>query len=379
MSQSGKGGAAWNHKTNRADGYDGGETADIDKVPCVTDDDIKIRDEGVYTDVEEDSWGRKQHTDSGVSMGELKRRFTNWADEEINAVLESDEGDVITVGDPHRFASRYRKRQYARLQGLARGVEDDYGKRLHTAMLTLTASNQRDGGYIAPVDHLEELLSSWESVRRELSRAVGDKRWEYIGIIEPHKSGYAHVHIGVFVDGKITESDLEPVINRHIDNCDLAGERAHSDSISVNHSGVERGTEVYNLGAYLASYLGESMPEDASESEDSRWTDDYESRPDHVLRFWATLWVSGRQQFRPSNGAQEYMRHPDDSNESMDDREWELVGVTTKEHIFDLETNEDDIHPVSSGGSGYRRLSLSTRNSPMRSAKLPDIHKPSSR
>jgi hypothetical protein len=48
--------------------------------------------------------------------------------------------------------------------------------------------------------------------------------------------------------------------------------------------------------------------------------------PENVRRFYATMWATGRQWFRPSNGAQELMKpESDDSDEGAG--EWELHGI----------------------------------------------------
>ena len=69
--------------------------------------------------------------------------------------------------------------------------------------------------------------------------------------------------------------------------------------------------EIGNLGSYLAEYLGmyEEDPLDA---------------PEYIQAFNALLWATGRQRWRPSNGAQEYMGY----DPSLLEPEWELVGVT---------------------------------------------------
>ena len=91
-------------------------------------------------------------------------------------------------------------------------------------MLTFTASSTDDSGNpLPPVDHLDGLLESWDAIRRSLDRVLDENRYERLAILEPHKSGYIHIHMAVFVDGKVTSTDFEPVIESHVNNCDLAG------------------------------------------------------------------------------------------------------------------------------------------------------------
>lgn len=240
--------------------------------------------------------------------------------EDTDAIFHNAEtGEYYAGSDPHRFDPEYSEKQYAKLKDLQRGLRDDYGKRLHTAMLTLTASSRPDGDPLPPVDHLNDLDASWEAVRRALAHSLDGHRWEYLAILEPHKSGYLHIHIAVFVDGVVTRSDFAPVIEAHLRNCDLAARDAHDvaddSTISVRHAGADRDLDddeqLDELAIYLAEYLG-------------AYGDDPLDLPEHVQMSNAVLWATGKQRWRPSQGAQSYMA----SFQSEDEETaWELVGI----------------------------------------------------
>jgi hypothetical protein len=257
---------------------------------------------------------------------------------ETAVVLENDQGDQVRAGDPSRFHQGYADKQYAKLKDLERGIKADYGRRLHTAMLTLTASSAPGDGPLPPVDHLDELLSSWSAVSRELRRSMEGKRYERLAILEPHESGYLHVHIAVFVEGVVTRADFAPVIEAHLRNCDLAGEQAHDvtddSTISVRWAGSDRDTEdsdhLDELAIYLAEYLG-TYGEEATE------------QPEHVQMANTVLWATGRQRWRPSNGAQEYMT----TNRKPPDPSWEVVGI---------EDGHGELHEIEGGGGGVTKL-----------------------
>jgi len=358
---------SWTQQNNRAKGGNlsssgnSSYSSSFGAVPVLESPDISVRSEAIRENftMEGDGRGNEAYREKyeGKKMYEAVASFREWAEDDVSAVLQSDEGDIINVGDPHRFAAEYRRRQYARLQQLSSGIKEDYGKLLHTVMLTFTASNRKpSGGFIGYIDHLDELLSSWDSVRRELHRTLEDYNWEYIGILEPHRSGYAHLHVGVFVKGMVKESDFDSVIKKHVETCELASKAAHKDSISVSRS-TDREEDSSNLGAYLACYMGDSLPEDADD--DERWSDDYDAVPAHVLRFWTTLWLSQRQQFRPSNGAQEYMQREEDEEkedkENRDDmeeepKEWVIIGVAVDGPVTSVE--DDGFYPVTGPPDG---------------------------
>ena len=165
----------------------------------------------------------------------------------VETVFENSEtGETATGSTPHRFDPDYSAKQYAKLKDLERGVQDLYGKRLHSAMLTLTASSTPTGDPLPCVDHLDELLSSWSSVSRVLRRVLDDRRSARLAILEPHPSdgpnnGYLHIHIAVFVDGKIKPETFQPVLDAHLRNCDPATAVAHTtDDIQIRHAGADR-------------------------------------------------------------------------------------------------------------------------------------------
>jgi len=252
---------------------------------------------------------------------------------EVDTVFENCEtGERATGSTSHRFDPDYSAKQYAKLKDLERGVQDRYGKRLHSAMLTLTASSTPNDEPLPSVDHLDELLSSWSSVSRTLRRVLDDRRSARLAILEPHpgdgpNNGYLHIHIAVFVDGNIKPETFQPVINAHLRNCDLATADAHTtDDIQIRHAGADRqpgynhslaegidydSDQLGELAIYLAEYLGTYGDDDPLDA------------PEHVQAANAVLWATNRQRWRPCSTAQSLMAYsaPDTATD------WQLVGL----------------------------------------------------
>lgn len=329
-------------KTNPADTENqrhGPSPADSLKQPLTKRSDVSLRTELVDNDRE----GLQP-----VRWREAVWRWRDWYEDskDTKAVFENPDGDQVKGGDPNRFHPDYGDKQYAKLKDLERGIKADYGRRLHTAMLTFTASAapaERGGGALPPVDHLDELLSSWSAVTRELRRVMEGRRYERLAILEPHggggaNHGYIHVHMAVFVEGAVARETFAPVIEAHLRNCDLAGEDAHDvqddDTISVRWAGGDRDRadedHLDELAIYLAEYLG-------------TYGEDPLDQPDHVQRANAVLWSTGRQRWRPSNGAQQYMA----TNRSLPDPAWELVGI---------EDGMGEIHEVGESSGGVTKI-----------------------
>ena len=271
------------------------------------------------------------HGDRPLSWRESVREWREYIESKdgMKTVFENVDGDVVKAEQPHRFAPEYSDKSYAKLKDLERAISEAYGKRLHTAMLTFTASSRPDGEPIPPVDHLEELDSSWNAVTTALDRALDGKRYERLAILEPHKSGYFHIHLAVFVDGRVSRETFAPVIETHVRHCDLAEWDAHDttddSTISVRHAGLDRADRdddqvLDELAIYLAEYLG-------------TYGDDPLDAPDHIQAANAVLWATGKQRWRPSNGAQQYMKtKPRDPS-----TEWELTAVEIDGEQFEID------------------------------------------
>ena len=320
--------------SNRADGPNDG--IDASTVRLAEKDGTELRDEVCYDSLD---------GVDAINWSEATAQFGDWYDDkrDTKVVIENELGERSAFNTPNRFTPEYREMLYARSQALERGLRDRWGELLHTAMITLTASSTDDSGRSRPpVEHLQELLSSWEAVRRALSRVLEDREWEYLAIIEPHESGYAHVHLGVFVKGPVVAEQFSDVLDAHVRNCDLANQQAHqlTEQVTVRKSShPSRNGGVENLGAYLAAYMAGEYATEATEM------------PDYVQRFYTVMWATGRQWFRPSNGAQELMQPPD--ADGGDDHEWVMIGIAPE---GDLDEDIIEIDPSDTNGVEYRRL-----------------------
>jgi len=224
-------------------------------------------------------------------------------------VLESPDGDEITKPATNRFMPSEKKRLYAKLNDLERGVKSEYDN-LSTAFLTFSASTQSGAGAWnrSPANHLSDVLGSWSAVRRELNRALEGRDWEYMRMLEPHTggsgrvsaTGYAHVHVGVFVDGPISEAMFTGALEAHVRNCDAAGSDAHTPERALELA------KVGDLAAYLSKYLMKYDGEGPLEA------------PAHVQQFNALLWATGRRRWSVSDGAQAWMASPEPERDELE-------------------------------------------------------------
>jgi len=175
-----------------------------------------------------------------------------------------------------RWMPSYQKKYKAQLDGWLReltGGERPSGGETtaafdnpHIALLTFSMSSIPNGDRVGPVDVFNKAKTTWSdhtyhAVRNTL-RSLGfeSDEWQYDRRAEPHtnergdKAGrnacYGHEHVILVVDGDVSESDLRPIVDKHVEKCEWAGERAHGESAIEVCTPDER----EDIAAYVADY-----------------------------------------------------------------------------------------------------------------------------
>lgn len=284
--------------------------------------------------------------EEAVEEGDGEFRAKSWAavtdewrswlkeSEETNAIFENGDGEEVAVPLENRFMESRQERAYAKFHDVARGAREEYGEALTPVMLTFTASTKSGAGewWRTPGNHLDDLLASWPAVRRELHRTLEGREWEYVRVLEPHKTGHAHVHLALFIRGPVDENDFSGVMEAHTEHTLAAGWEAHrpeGEAVSV-HDG-RHNAEVENIAAYIANYVMD-YGENALEAEE------------HEQRFNALLWATGRRRWSMSDGAQTWAAFEEPEHVG----EWELTKVEVRGAQY----------PISDGGEPALMLEL---------------------
>jgi hypothetical protein len=130
----------------------------------------------------------------------------------------------------HRFNETYANNRYGEAMGGAYVLQREFDD-LHTVMITLKAYqyNANDEGH-AYVDHLHDLLASNDAVLDALRYHLGKKRGLRFGrlsVIQPHRSGHAHIQHGLWIDGPVPREALQPAVDAHLRHCPVAREQDH--------------------------------------------------------------------------------------------------------------------------------------------------------
>jgi len=186
------------------------------------------------------------------------------------------EHDTFSIQAENRWFASYQKKYYAQLDAWLRelcggerpsgGYTEPSFENPKVALLTRSASSVPGGERVGPVTHAEELRDSWQPVYHTLRNTLRSEGyelgedWQYDRRLEPHtgKRGndsgtnecYAHEHIIVVIDGDVTSGDLRPVIEKHVEACEWAGQEAHGEEAIE----VREPDELNDVAGYVADY-----------------------------------------------------------------------------------------------------------------------------
>lgn len=262
-------------------------------------------------------------------------------DERGALVLEDGDGEKIQRPVSCRFAPDRAKKEYARLHNLNRGLTEEF-ENPHIAMVTLTCSSRNSrGGLRAPADHLAELDQSRDAVMATLRRRLDSRRYCHAWILEPHKSGYGHRHLVIFVEGAVPRSLFHGLVDSHLNNCPGAGESAHQYDECVDVKPVREDGEdaVNNIAYYLTEYIADSFKEPSEV-------------PEHVEKFNTLLFATEKRRVGYSQNAYEhiergYQLHTGHEKAEKGETSFSVVGY--------LDVN-GDLHEFDPGGAREQRL-----------------------
>lgn len=241
---------------------------------------------------------------------------SEYIEKKDNAVLvleEEESGDVQVLPYNHRWKQEYRDMVYAKLNDAERWLQSEFGEGpLPTTMITLTAKPTDSQGNPRPLGEvLADLSDGWDKFRRVIDRETEDRRTEVFRIIEPHQSGYPHIHVMVF--GVANPRFQEKVSDLWVEKYGIGGEDAHRQAVEAVRG---RSAQVADPAAYLMKYLSKTMARSTGEQQQ---VDGYQA-------FAALLWVTGKRQYSATEGLSAAMKSPSRDGPPPD-QSWRFLGV----------------------------------------------------
>ena len=273
--------------------------------------DVDIAEEKAFRAVEE---GDTRPIETvGEAMDRLDE-YTSLRDDQMLTLerVDGDETEVLNIPYTHRWKPEYRDMMYSKLKSAEEYLTERFGEPVPTTMLTLTVGQTDEEGNALPWKTvLDRLLDSWDTFRKALDRAMPDFiDYEYLRMVEPHKSGYPHIHVAVF---GAALPGLKDTVERLWVEKYGAGE---SWAQSVDAKTGRSAQQLESPAAYVMKYLSKTTVRKNGEHHDNG----------PFKAFAAGLWVTGKRQLSMSEGLSQAAADDYESKESAG--EWRYVGIT---------------------------------------------------
>ena len=197
----------------------------------------------------------------------------------------------------HRWTDIYRKAVLARFYQLENWLKDN-----PTSVTMLTLTTYQDGQYSASVkgdavtipQSFDMLKASWKRLRMALRQYLPSNR--YVWIMEPHKTGYPHLHVIIF-EG--VNKETQAAISRLWSKKYKAGSADHG----VNFAIKTPDESIRSMRNYLMKYVAKGFTSTGSKfGEGDTWGTG-------ELVFNALVWEYKWRIFGASRGLSKVMQH----------------------------------------------------------------------
>lgn len=238
-------------------------------------------------------------------------------------------------GYPHRYTKKYIKGRFKKMYLL----DDWYNENRHLPVTFLTLTSKHDADYMhsleeLPVQCMHDTFKRLQKGKRLLFREMlrSHPGLQYVGVVEPHESGYPHTHFIVFGSFTIDEQ----IEYRKMWEKWGIGSFEHGIDFDERPD-----TEIKSLRNYLMKYMSKSFPDYTSKYKNDPWTKEY-------LLFNAVAWKYGFRTWFASNGLSRVMACHKTHSESVD---WyETVLETADNGEFKLWEKQDSAEIDDDGG-----------------------------
>lgn len=186
----------------------------------------------------------------------LRDDFARFLKESEDCVIRLDgyNGDGASVANfisgLHRWKTEYKKRIYAKLHQLNPWYEKN---RTPITMVTFTTQQKTpDGKPMEKWEQIDLLKLSFNKAKKMLNKYVG--KFSYIWIMEPHETGFAHIHMLMFaaVPREIRKQLAEMWRTKY-----CPGSSGYKDSMKFGMAKTQR--SLRSVGAYVFKYIEKTL------------------------------------------------------------------------------------------------------------------------
>lgn len=156
---------------------------------------------------------------------------------------------------------RRSRQDYRRFLESDRQLQEEY-QNFTTALISLRVPPRLETVYVPPLATLEALMDAWRPVKAALQYRLRDYEYEYARLVAG-TDGFAtpHMHIYVWIDGRPTFEELEPVVEKFVDKCPLAPDDGRGNRASEGALTIQYEQEFTDRGETTGiSYVAQQLP-----------------------------------------------------------------------------------------------------------------------
>lgn len=167
--------------------------------------------------------------------------------------VSTDQWKTCFMSGLHRWKTEYKKRIYAKLRQLNPWYEQ------HRSPVTMATFTTRQRNKTIP-EQVDLLKCCFNKAKKLLNKYLG--KFPYFWIMEPHASGYAHIHMLIF-------KDVPRVLRRKVASAwsGSYGAGGYKDALKFGMSKTHR--SLREVGAYVFKYIEKTLEYDLLSNPDS--------------------------------------------------------------------------------------------------------------
>jgi len=182
-------------------------------------------------------------------------------------MYDNYEKDLINFELPykHRWSPIYRNFVLAKMYGINDFWEARNRPEITFLTLTTYQGNTKTtraarGESVSILEAFDLLYDSWRKLRVSMAKNIIGHSFDYVGIVEPHLSGYPHMHVIIFEP--LSDNQINSIKKLWSEKYKAGSYRRGVNAEKNEDIELKCRDDIKNIGFYAFKYLGKSFGKD---------------------------------------------------------------------------------------------------------------------